>query len=60
MKIICTKEEYEILESGADLCNIIKRNGGCVYSRDGRCDKCYKENIGWEITDEGDTNEIQD
>ena len=52
MKIICTKEEYEILESGADLCNIIKRNGGCIYSRDCRCDKCYKENIEWEIADE--------
>lgn len=51
MKIICTEEEYKILDNGADLCNIVLHNKGCIYSRDGHCNNCYKENIDWEIID---------
>ena len=51
MKIICTKEEQDLLDIGADLCLVIKHNGKCIYARDGHCNNCYKENINWEIID---------
>ena len=52
MKIVCTKQEFELLDAGGDLCTILRCNGKCKHSDIYHCDECYKENIEWEITDE--------
>lgn len=57
MKIICTKQEFELLNAGGDLCTTLRCDGKCKHSDIYHCDECYKENIEWEITDEEVRNE---
>lgn len=52
MKIICTKQEFELLNAGGDLCTTLRCDGKCKHSDIYHCDECYKENIEWEIINE--------